>query len=342
LTSAAEPIDLEGRPAGAARTSGLAEIEARTRAGLARVERALAAAVDTADGFVAEAAGVLLTAGGKRFRPTCVLLTGHLGDPEDPRLVPAAVAIELTHLSTLYHDDVIDEAELRRGTSSANARYGNLVAILTGDYLFARASEVTADLGPAATRILARTVARLVQGQIAEARGPQPGQDPVEHYLAVLAEKTGALIGTACRLGAELSGADPLAVAAVTEFGERLGVGFQLADDLLDIVEDPATSGKVPGTDLREGVRTLPVLYLLRDGGAEADLVEQVLDAEDPDNGEVAKALEALRGSDAFDQARVTARDQVELATRSLASLPRGPVRAALEQVAERALDRDH
>jgi heptaprenyl diphosphate synthase len=338
----AEQIGYEGRPAAAALGNGLAEIEARTRSGLARVEAALATAVDTADGFVAEAAGVLLTAGGKRFRPTCVLLAGHLGDPDDPKLVPAAVAIELTHLSTLYHDDVIDEAELRRGTTSANARYGNLVAILTGDYLFARASEVTADLGPEATRILARTVARLVQGQIAEARGPQQGQDPVEHYLAVLAEKTGALIGTACRLGAELSGADPLAVSAVTEFGERLGVAFQLADDLLDIAEDPAVSGKVPGTDLREGVRTLPVLYLLRQGGPAAEMVERVLDDEHPDDGEVAKALEALRGSESFDQARLTAREQLELATRSLARLPATPVRNALEQVAERALDRDH
>jgi heptaprenyl diphosphate synthase len=331
-----------GRAAGSVELDGgLARIEARTRAGLARVEEALARAVHTADGFVAEAAGVLLAAGGKRFRPTCVLLAGHLGDPDEPKLVPAAVAIELTHLSTLYHDDVIDEAELRRGTTSANARYGNLVAILTGDYLFARASEVTADLGPEATRILARTIARLVQGQIAEARGPQDGQDPVEHYLAVLAEKTGALIGTACRLGAELAGADPAAVAAVTEFGERLGVAFQLADDLLDIAEGPATSGKAAGTDLREGVRTLPVLYLLRDGGPDADVVEAVLAAEQPDDGEVAKALEALRASDAFHRARRTAGEHLEAARRSLDGLPDSPVKVALEQVAERVLDRD-
>ena len=320
---------------------GLDEIEARTRAGLARVERALASAIETADEFVAEAARVLLDAGGKRFRPTCVLLAGHLGDPDEPRLVGAGVAIELTHLSSLYHDDVIDAADLRRGTATANARYGNLVAILTGDYLFARASEVTADLGPDATRILARTVARLTQGQIAEARGPRPGQDPVEHYLGVLVEKTGALIGTACRLGAELAGADPRAVEAVTEFGERLGVAFQLADDLLDIAEGPATSGKVPGTDLREGVRTLPVLYLLADGGPDAELVERVLSAEEPDEGEVAKALDALRGSDAFERARRTARGQVDLAGLSLARLPAGPVRQAMEQVAGRVLDRD-
>jgi len=200
---------------------------------------------------------------------------------------------------------------------------------------------VTADLGPDATRILARTVARLVQGQIAEARGAQPGQDPIEHYLAVLAEKTGALIGTACRLGAELSGADPLAVRAVTEFGERVGVAFQLADDLLDIAEDPAVSGKVPGTDLREGVRTLPVLYLLRRGGPDAEVVDRVLDADTPDEGEGSQALEVLRGSEAFEEARRAARDQLELANRSLARLPATPVRDALEQVAERVLDRD-
>jgi heptaprenyl diphosphate synthase len=321
--------------------NGPADVEARTRAGLARVEDALAVAVHSADPFVQEAAGVLLAAGGKRFRPTCVLLAGHFGDPDEPRLVPAAVAIELTHLSTLYHDDVIDEAQLRRGTRSANARYGNLLAILTGDYLFARASEITADLGGNATQVLARTIARLVQGQIREVRGPQDGEDPVTHYLNVLAGKTGALIGTACRLGAELAGAEPPQVAALAEFGERLGVAFQLGDDLLDLAEDPGASGKLPGADLREGVRTLPVLYLLRHGGPDAATVARVLDDDAPDDAAVAEALAVLRGSDAFEKARAAARSELQRAKATLAFLPDSAARDALDQLADRVLDRD-
>ncbi|HEY4726837.1 MAG TPA: polyprenyl synthetase family protein, partial [Actinomycetes bacterium] len=255
----------------AASSDELAGIQASVKAGLGRVEEALAEAVTTADPFVHEAASYLVTAGGKRLRPTLVLIAGHTGQPDEPRLVGAAVAIELTHLSSLYHDDVMDEAELRRGERSANARFDNKVAVLTGDYLFARASEVTASLGTEATRVLARAIARLTQGQIREVRGPGPGEDPVEHYLAVLADKTGALIATACRLGGYLAGADRRVVAALTEFGERVGRAFQLGDDLLDITGDAEVAGKAPGGDLRAGVRTLPVLYLLREGGPEAD-----------------------------------------------------------------------
>jgi heptaprenyl diphosphate synthase len=339
--SLAEPIEWgRGDPADTMRT-GLAEVEASTRARLAEVERALAAAVDSTDEFIRDAASTLIDAGGKRFRPTCVLLAGHFGDPAEPALVPAAVAVELTHLSSLYHDDVIDEAKLRRGVPSVNTRHGNHVAILTGDYLFARASEITAGLGQEASRILARTIARLTQGQIGDVRGPMDGEDPVEHYMRVLAEKTGALIGTACRLGGLLSGAKPGEVEALTEFGERLGVAFQLADDLLDIAYDESSSGKLPGTDLREGVRTLPVLYLLRARGRGADVVERVLSAEEPDEGAVGEALDVLRGSQAFEDARGAAETQVELARESLGRLPDIPARDALEEVAKRVLDRD-
>ncbi|HEX8582560.1 MAG TPA: polyprenyl synthetase family protein [Acidimicrobiales bacterium] len=293
-------------------TDDLAGIQANVKAGLAEVEEALAEAVATADPFVQEAASYLVTAGGKRLRPTLVLVAGHTGDPGEARLVGASVAIELTHLSSLYHDDVMDEAELRRGMRSANARYDNKVAVLTGDYLFARASEVTAGLGSEATRVLARAIARLTQGQIREVRGPGPGEDPVEHYLAVLADKTGALIAAACRLGGYLAGADPRVVAALTEFGERIGRAFQLGDDLLDITGDARVAGKAPGSDLRAGVRTLPVLYLLRQGGPDADKLTAVLDG-DHDNGAVTDALDAV---------------------------PAGPVRTALGQVADQVLDR--
>jgi heptaprenyl diphosphate synthase len=301
-------------------TDGLAGIEANVKSGLGRVEEALAEAVATADPFVAEAAGYLVTAGGKRLRPTLVLIAGHTGDPDEPRLVGAAVAIELTHLSSLYHDDVMDEAELRRGKRSANARYDNKVAVLTGDYLFARASEVTAGLGTEATRVLARAIARLTQGQIREVRGPGPGDDPVEHYLAVLADKTGALIAAACRLGGYLAGADPRVVAALTEFGERV-------------------AGKVPGGDLRAGVRTLPVLYLLRQGGPDADKLTAVLDG-DHGNGAISDALDLLRRSPALTEARQAAQSEVDAARAALAGVPAGPVRTALQAVADQVLDR--
>ncbi|HEX2375364.1 MAG TPA: polyprenyl synthetase family protein [Actinomycetota bacterium] len=320
-------------------TDGLAGIQANVRAGLGRVEEELGQAVATADPFVHEAAGYLVAAGGKRLRPTLVLIAGHTGDPGEARLVGAAVAIELTHLSSLYHDDVMDEAELRRGQRSANARYDNKVAVLTGDYLFARASEVTADLGTEATRVLARAIARLTQGQIREVRGPGRGDDPVEHYLAVLADKTGALIAAACRLGGYLAGADPRVVEALTEFGERVGRAFQLGDDLLDITADAGVAGKAPGGDLRAGVRTLPVLYLLRQGGPEAAKLTAVLDG-DHDNGALDDALDLLRHSPALAEARGAAQAEVDAARAALAGVPAGPVRDALQQVADQVLDR--
>jgi heptaprenyl diphosphate synthase len=318
---------------------GPAGIQASVRVGLDLVETELREAVTTADPFVREAAGYLVAAGGKRLRPTLVLLAGHTGNPGDPRLVGAAVAIELTHLSSLYHDDVMDEAELRRGLSSANARYDNKVAVLAGDYLFARASEVTAGLGAEATRVLARAIARLVQGQIREVRGPGRDEDPVEHYLAVLADKTGALIAAACRLGGRLAGAPPTVVEALTEYGERVGRAFQLGDDLLDITGEAAVAGKAPGGDLRAGVRTLPVLYLLRRGGPDAARLAAVLDG-DHDDGAVDEALALLRASPALVEARRTAQAEVDAARAALAPLEADPVRAALEQVAGQVLDR--
>src|SRR3712207_781391 len=209
--------------------TGLAE-------GLARVEARLAEAVGSEHPFVREAAGHLMAAGGKRFRPMLALLAAQLGDPSAPRVVEGAVVCELTHLATLYHDDVMDEAAVRRGAPSANSRWSNSIAILTGDLLFARASDILADLGPEAVRIQARTFERLVTGQIQETVGAQPGEDAVAHYLEVLADKTGSLVATSARFGASFAGVDAALVEALTAFGEEVGVAFQLSDDLLDIV----------------------------------------------------------------------------------------------------------
>ncbi len=316
------------------------DLEAALVSSLAAVEEMLADTVKSTDPFVSEVARHLVEAGGKRFRPLLVLLASHFGDPEAPGVVPAAVVVELTHLATLYHDDVMDEAPLRRGAPSANARWDNTVAILTGDFLFARASDLLADLGPQAVRIQARTFERLVTGQIRETVGPLEGQDPLDHYLAVLADKTGSLIATSGRFGAMLSGADEQTVDVLARFGERIGVAFQLADDLLDVASESVDSGKTPGTDLREGVATLPALHALRstdpsDAGLR-DLLSRPLT--DPD--EHATALTLLRAHPAMASARAEVHRWADEARAVLAPLPEVPARAALERLCDAVVDR--
>lgn len=314
------------------------ELEARLLRGLAAVEQQLAVAVKSSDDFVSETSRHLVDAGGKRFRPLLTLLAAQYGDYEAPGVVPSAVVVELTHLATLYHDDVMDEAPRRRGAESANSRWGNTVAILTGDFLFARASDILADLGPEAVRLQARTFERLCVGQIRETVGPRPGSSPVEHHLSVLSDKTGSLIATAARFGAMQAGADDVAVDALTRFGERIGVAFQLADDLVDITSDPTTSGKTPGTDLREGVPTLPGLLVLsrQDGSRLADLLSRPL----PDDGDHAEALALLRADEAVAQARVEAHRWATDAAECLRPLPDGPATAALSALCDYVVDR--
>ena len=308
--------------------------------GLARVELALMASVGSEHPFVREAAGHLMAAGGKRFRPMLALLAAQLGDPEAPEVTSAAVVCELTHLATLYHDDVMDEAAVRRGAPSANSRWSNSVAILTGDLLFARASDLVAGLGPDAVRIQARTFERLVTGQIRETVGPQSGEDPVAHHLAVLADKTGSLVATSARFGAGFAGIDASLVEALTSFGEEVGVAFQLSDDLLDIVSQGGASGKLPGTDLREGIATLPALYALAgDDPADARLRElvsgPVTDADDH-----AEALALLRSSDALARATGVLREYADRARARLDAVPAGDVREALSALCDYVVTR--
>ena len=306
-------------------------LEAAIRSGLDSVESMLRESVKSNYPFVTETSRYLVDAGGKRFRPLVVLLASQFGDPASAGVVPAAVAIELTHLSTLYHDDVMDEAPLRRGTPSANSRWTNTVAILTGDFLFARASEITADLGTEATRILAQTIAVLCEGQIRETLGPGPDDDPVEHYLSVLAEKTGSLIATSGRLGALLSGADAATVDVMTRYGATIGMAFQLSDDVLDVASESVESGKTPGTDLREGIRTLPVLYALRSDPTLAS----VLLGDLTDDAAHAEALATLRGHVAMTEARATLAAYAAEAKSIAADLPDTSARAALFALAD-------
>ncbi|MFJ8579148.1 polyprenyl synthetase family protein [Micromonospora sp. NPDC093277] len=317
-------------------------VEASVLGLLEQVENELRSSVASADPLVTEAARHLLEAGGKRFRPLLVALGAQFGDPADARVVPAAVVMELTHLATLYHDDVMDEAAVRRGAPSANSRWTNSVAILVGDYLFARAADLSAELGPEAVRLQARTFARLVHGQIAETVGPRDA-DPVAHYLHVIAEKTGSLIATSTRFGGLFAGASAEHTEALAGYGETIGMAFQLSDDLLDIASESGQSGKTPGTDLREGVPTLPVLYALASDDSDAASVrlrEILATGALVDDALHAEALGLLRESPALKRARETVRGYAEDARARLAPLPANPARHALESLCDYIADR--
>ncbi|MFV2012482.1 MULTISPECIES: polyprenyl synthetase family protein [unclassified Micromonospora] len=319
------------------------QLQASVAGILAGVEVELRDSVFSADPFVTEAARHLVEAGGKRFRPLLVALGAHFGDPAAPLVVPAAVVMELTHLATLYHDDVMDEALVRRGAPSANSRWTNSVAILVGDYLFARAADLAADLGIEAVRLQARTFARLVHGQIAETVGPHGGEPSVDHYLQVIGDKTGSLIATSARFGGMFGGAAAEHVEALAGYGETIGVAFQLSDDLLDIASDSAQSGKTPGTDLREGVHTLPVLYALGsdDGDAASRRLREILAAGPVTDDDLhAEALGLLRESPALKRARETVRGYAEEARSRLAPLPPGPARQAMQSLCDFIADR--
>ncbi|WP_296607213.1 polyprenyl synthetase family protein [Nocardioides sp.] len=311
-------------------------LASRLRDRMAAVEEALAGHVVSRAGFVSETASHLMSAGGKRFRPLLVLLAAETGDrPESEEVITAACVVELTHLASLYHDDVMDEAELRRGAVSANARWDNHVAILTGDFLFSKSSELTADLGPDAVRIQAQTFTRLVEGQILETVQPGPGEDPLAHYLDVVAGKTGSLIATSARYGARFGGATPEVEEALTAYGEIVGSAFQLSDDILDIASESGESGKTPGTDLREGVPTLPVLMALASTDPADARLHELLAGDLTDDDRHAEALRLLRAHPALGQARDYVVNQAREAKAHLAAVPAGPVRDALEAFAD-------
>ena len=272
--------------------------------------------------FATETSRHLISAGGKRFRPVLTLLASNYGDPTREEIIKAAVVVELTHLATLYHDDVMDEAPLRRGVVSANKRWGNSVAILTGDYLFAKSSLLLADLGPDAVRHQAMTFERLVVGQIMETEGPHDGADPLTHYLKVVAEKTGSLFGLCARYGGYLSGAKPEIVETLVKFSEELGIAFQLADDVIDIESSSNQSGKTPGTDLREGVPTLVTLLVQRMARPEDARLLQLLSGPITDESDVTFALEALRNHSALGEAKQITMQYAESARKMLSSLP--------------------
>jgi heptaprenyl diphosphate synthase len=310
-----------------------AQLEAEIRARLDRVEEALEKSVVAESDLLAATARYLLQAGGKRFRPMLVLLSGYLGDPSDPRLIPGSVAIELVHLATLYHDDVIDEADSRRGTPSVNARWDNTVAILTGDYLFARASEISADLGPDVCRLLARTIAVLCDGQIREVDASGKVEQTEQAYLEIIRRKTGVLIATSCRLGGMLSDASDDDTETLEAFGESLGMAFQLSDDIMDVTASQLELGKEPGVDMKEGVYTLPVLHALTEGPDREELA-RLLAHGAPDGELLDRALAIVRTGGSVEHARAAVTEEVRRAVGLARRLPDGPASQALVQLA--------
>lgn len=318
----------------------MGDLQDRLASGLVAVEAQLHQIIASDEPFITEAAAHLIDAGGKRFRPMLVLLSAEYGDPDHEYVVPAGAAVELTHLATLYHDDVMDEATMRRGAETANQRWTNSLAILVGDYLFANASGITSTFGADAVRVHADTFARLVKGQIRETIGPADGQDPLEHYLSVVADKTGSLIATSAYYGAQLSGAPAEVVETVTAFGEQIGAAFQLSDDVIDITSESDDSGKTPGTDLREGIPTLPTLFARRSQRPEdADLV-RALAAPITDDAEVDQVLAALRVHPALEEARAFVQAEADRARALLDTLPSGEPTDALHDVCDRLVTR--
>jgi len=323
---------------------GDAAFAATVRDGVGRIEQLMDTELRSADEIMTESLTHLFKAGGKRFRPLFTVLSAQLGpNPDAADVTIAGAVIELVHLATLYHDDVMDEAEVRRGTPTANVRWGNNVAILAGDYLFATASRLVSRLGPEAVRLIAETFAQLVTGQMRETRGltgAAEGADPIEHYLKVVYEKTACLIAAAGRFGAMFSGADADQVERLSRLGGIVGTAFQISDDIIDIDSDSRESGKLPGTDVREGVHTLPMVYALREPGPDAARLRELLVGPIDDDEVVAEALALLRASAGMAKAKQSLQEYAAQARQELALLPDVPGRHALRTLVDYTISR--
>ena len=315
------------------------ELEATIAAGLSETENLLNSRIEGRYLFANETSRHLVAAGGKRFRPLITILGSLIGSGINEKVIKAAAVCELTHLATLYHDDVMDEAPLRRGVESANSRWGNSVAILTGDYLFAKMSQILAELGPEAVKLQADTFERLVIGQILETQGPGSA-DPLEHYLQVVADKTGSLIATSLRFGAMFAGCSKAEIETVTQFGEKIGVAFQLADDIIDIASDSLDSGKTPGTDLREGIPTLVTLNAMKSNDSRDASLKLALSAPIKSEEKVQWVIQELRNHKAMAESRLQLQTIAKEARAALGPLPISEASSALFSLCDLVIDR--
>ncbi len=314
---------------------------------LEAVEQILSAASTGHRDVIDQLTGHLANAGGKRLRPVLASICAYLGpNPNEPNIVKAAAVVELTHLASLYHDDVMDSAPTRRGAPSAQHLWGNNRAILAGDVLFAEASKLGADLGPESVRRHATSFVRMCTGQLNESFGPDEGDSPVEFYIQVLADKTGALVAEAAAMGALHSGASPELIEIVEAFGEKIGVAFQIADDVIDLDSSADVTGKTPGTDLREGVDTLPILLLKQQAdeglidSAGTEILNALAAKDLNDDGELEAVVDAIRSHPVLDETRRLAAKWADDAVTELDGLPDGRAKEGLLVFARLMVDR--
>lgn len=305
---------------------------------LVRVEDALKKSVETADPFLTTVAQSLIVAGGKRLRPVLALAAAYTNGEANDDVVQGAVAVELVHLGSLYHDDVMDEALTRRGVETANARYGNFVAIVAGDFCLARSAQIAASLGVEVSALLGFTIGRLCEGQVSELQHLFNLDRPEAAYYESIDGKTASLMAAACRVGAITSGLSDVEKEALTTFGQRVGMVFQIVDDILDITATDEELGKPAGNDVVEGVYTLPVLRAMNDPivGAELrGLLEARVQREDVDV--IRKLVSASNG---VAEAIVEGRRFADEATAALDVLPESPARTELAKLGHQLLDR--
>lgn len=320
---------------------GDADLNERIAVGLDRVEELLEVELASGEYFTRDKVSHLSRAGGKRFRPLMTLLTAEFGPHSDNvQVIKAAAVVEMVHLATLYHDDVMDEAEIRRGVESANKRWGNSIAILSGDILLAHASRLMSQLDTDTVEHFAQVFQELVTGQMRETVGPEDGDDPVEHYMKVIEEKTGVLIASAGHLGSRHADADEEYVEALYELGKIIGVIFQIVDDMIDIFSESGESGKTPGTDLREGVFTLPVLLAMQEDSEVAEELRGLLTGPLEDDASVARALELLAASNGRERTMEVIRGYLDRAEEQIARLPDIPATAALRKLSSYTVHR--
>ncbi|MHA2788022.1 polyprenyl synthetase family protein [Corynebacterium sp. S7] len=319
---------------------GDADLTARINEGMQKVENLLVEELSVGSEFVTEKVLHLAKAGGKRFRPMMTLLASEFGpNPGSENVIKAATVVEMVHLATLYHDDVMDEADMRRGVESANSRWGNSVAILAGDILLSHTSRLMSQLDTDTVRHFSETFGKLVTGQMRETIGPE-GSDPVEHYMKVIEEKTGVLIASAGYLGSKHSGAPDEYVDALYNIGGAIGMIFQIIDDVIDIYSDTKDSGKTPGTDLREGVFTLPVLYALEDDSEAGEELRGMLTGPLHDDADVERALTLLAQTDGKARSLEVVRHYLSIVDDEIARLPQIPATDALRMLARYTIDR--
>jgi heptaprenyl diphosphate synthase len=297
-----------------------------------RVEDALLASVRTSDPYLTDLASHLLLAGGKRLRPMFSVVASQIaGGSTTDEAVLGGISCELVHLGSLYHDDVMDESPTRRGVETVNAKWGNLQAILAGDFLLSRASEIAASLGTEVAGLLARTIGRLCEGQIEELRHTYNVARPVDSYLSSISGKTASLYATSARIGGLVSKFDRSIVDALTAYGEAYGMVFQIVDDLLDLSATDEQLGKPAGHDMVEGVYTLPVLHTLASGGVPARELADVL-GKPLDMAERDKALSIVRSNGGLASTIEVAESYVREAQDVTRAFPNSAASAALRE----------